>query len=417
MPETLQAIRTTMSRIEQLERQIFLKQLQIKSLSALTQSINQNVSAADLFEKYNSFLRWEMQIKRLALFFEENDDWKCQTHYGIDPNMLNESGLIQAFGAFTKVTALAGNEHPLLSQFDYIVPVLHKDAPVAYALIGELNESEDTFETLQFVNTLTSIVGVAIENKRLFKQQLNREIVNREIELAAEIQQALVPARMPANDRYQFSRIYKPHFAVGGDYYDVVEFPDGKVVFCIADISGKGVPAALLMANFQANFHALASRRPNLEDLVQELNAAVFRVTNGDRYITLFLGKYDPENRTLHYVNAGHTPPFLLMQDCDTIRLTNGCTLIGWLPQLPKIEIGGVCLTKQALLFAYTDGLTDLCNREGENFSEELLENFLLEHKNLSVSDLNWRLLHHIEAFRGDQPYPDDITVLSSLLG
>ena len=166
---------------------------------------------------------------------------------------------------------------------------MHKNTAIAYAFLGGFRDEDDVYSKVQFVTTITNIIAVAIENKRLFKTQVQQQIVNREVELAAEIQQALVPNRLPSGVNYQLSSIYKPHFAVGGDYYDVVEFPDGQIAFCIADITGKGVSAALLMANFQANFRALVSRRPALEELVNEMNAAVYRVTQGDKFITFFV--------------------------------------------------------------------------------------------------------------------------------
>jgi sigma-B regulation protein RsbU (phosphoserine phosphatase) len=302
--------------------------------------------------------------------------------------------------------------NPLIREFDLVIPVLHKDVPIAYAFIGGFGDDDDVYNKVQFVTTITNVIAVAIENKRLFKQQLRQEVLNRELEVAAEIQRTLVPARLPSSKNYQLSSIYKPHFAVGGDYYDVVEFSDGKIAFCIADITGKGVSAALLMANFQANFHALVTRRPSLEEIVHELNAAVWRVTQGDKFITLFLAKYDVATRTLHYINAGHTPPLLLM-DGEVVQLRNGCTSLGWLPELPFLEIGGVCLTGGALIFSYTDGLTDVRNKAGEDFGEDNLIRFLQDNADLSAKDLNTKLLSHIEQYRERTPFPDDITVLS----
>jgi sigma-B regulation protein RsbU (phosphoserine phosphatase) len=410
MPE-LQEIKRTLSRIEKLEREVNLKQLQINSLLAITQAINENVSAEGLFNMYNSFLRWEIGIRKMALFFKETGDWQCMTWLGI-PDTLLDCNLEEEFSKYRTTKGLENSEHPFIKEFDLVIPVLHKDEPIAFTFIGGFGDDEDVYNKVQFVTTITNVIAVAIENKRLFKQQLRQEVLNREVEVAAEIQRALVPARLPSGKKYQLSSIYKPHFAVGGDYYDVVEFPDGQIAFCIADITGKGVPAALLMANFQANFHALVARRPSLEEIVHELNAAVWRVTQGDRFITLFIAKYESATRTLHYINAGHTPPLLLMNN-EAILLKNGCTSLGWLPELPFLEIGGLCLTEEAMIFTYTDGLTDVRNAAGEDFGEEKLMSFLLANPGLSAKEMNTRLLKHIEDYRERTPFPDDITVLT----
>lgn len=410
MPE-LQEIKRTLTRIEKLEREINLKQLQINSLLAITQAINENVSSDGLFNMYNSFLRWEIGIRKMALFFKEGGKWECKTALGVDETLL-EHDVNQELSKYRSTRGLENSEHALIREFDLVVPVMHKDEPIAYAFIGGFDDDDDVYNKVQFITTITNVIAVAIENKRLFKTQLRQEVLNREVELAAEIQRTLVPSRLPSGKNYQLSSIYKPHFAVGGDYYDVVEFPDGTIVFCIADITGKGVSAALLMANFQANLRALVTRCQTLEEIVQEMNAAVHRVTQGDRFITLFLARYDTRTRTLHYVNAGHTPPLLLCNG-EVVPLKNGCTVLGWMPQLPFLEIGGVCLTDEAMIFTYTDGLTDVKNDEGEEFSETKLVDFLLKHAQLGAKELNTQLLAYVETYRGRQPFPDDITVLT----
>lgn len=411
MPE-LQEIKRTLSRIEKLEREVNLKQLQINSLLAITQAINENVSSDGLFNMYNSFLRWEIGIRKMALFFKETGRWECVTALGVDEELLAYD-LNTELPHFRTTRGLEKSEHPLVREFDLVVPVMHKDEPIAYAFIGGFLDEDDVYNKVQFVTTITNVIAVAIENKRLFKTQLRQEVVNREVELAAEIQRTLVPSRLPSGAKYELSSIYKPHFAVGGDYYDVVEFPDGNILFCIADITGKGVAAALLMANFQANLRALVTRCQTLEEIVHEMNAAVFRVTQGDRFITLFLARYDVDTRTLHYVNAGHAPPLLLSKNSEVVLLKNGCTVLGWLPELPFLEIGGVCLTDEATLFTYTDGLTDIRNDAGDDFGEDKLTEFLQKNISLSAKDLNTRLLKHVEAYRERQPLPDDITVLT----
>lgn len=394
-----------------MEREVNLKQLQINSLLTITQAINENVAADGLFNMYNSFLRWEIGIRKMALFFKESGKWECMSSSGIEETLLDHD-INAELTRFRSKQGLENSDHPLFREFDLVIPVMHKNEPIAYAFIGGFGDEDDVYNKVQFVTTITNVIAVAIENKRLFKQQLRQEVLNREVEVAAEIQRTLVPSHLPSSKHYQLSSIYKPHFAVGGDYYDVVEFPEGSIAFCIADITGKGVSAALLMANFQANFHALITRRPTLEEIVHEMNAAVHRVTQGDKFITLFLAKYNTSDRTLQYINAGHAPPLLLTKD-KVIPLKTGCTVLGWLPELPFLEVGNISLDDETLIFSYTDGLTDIRNKSGEEFSEEKLIHFLRENALSSAKELNTRLLAHIESFRERQPYPDDITVLT----
>ncbi len=406
-------MRNVLARIQALENKIGRQVFQLKGLMSVTQAINENVGADALFEMLGRYLSFEIQLGKFTLLFREFHDWKIVTTAGADNTHFDSATIAPILATHGSGTRkLQPSENPFIEQFEYGLQVMHKNIPLAYLFMGNFKQSDDLMGQLDFITAVTNVVAVAIENKRLFKEQLNQRLINREVELAAEIQKALVPRKLPHSANYEMSSIYKPHFAVGGDYYDVVEFPDNKVAFCIADITGKGVSAALLMANFQANFHALVPRRPSLEEIVREMNAAVHRVTDGDRFITLFLAKYDLETRTLHYINAGHTPPFLIMEG-EVVRLQNGTTILGWLPELPFLEIGGICLTSEALLFSYTDGLTDIRNEAGEDFSDELLLEFLTANAHLPAKDINEKLLLYIEQFKGNQPYPDDITVLS----
>jgi sigma-B regulation protein RsbU (phosphoserine phosphatase) len=407
----LKDIKRTLSRIEKLEHEVNLKQLQINSLLAITQAINENVSAEGLFNMYNSFLRWEIGIKKMGLFFKENGKWECMTQLGIDEALLDgniDTELIR----FRTTKGLENSNHPLFKEFDLIIPVLHKEEAIAYTFLGGFGDEDDVYNKVQFVTTITNVIAVAIENKRLFKQQLRQEVLNREVEVAAEIQRTLVPSRLPSGKYYQLSSIYKPHFAVGGDYFDVVEFPDNQIAFCIADITGKGVSAALLMANFQANFHTLIARRTSLTEIVEELNSAVWRVTQGDKFITLFIAQYDSNTRTLHYVNAGHTPPLLLTNHSNT-PLKNGCISLGWLPELPFLETGCLQLPHESIIFTYTDGLTDVKNKAGIEYGDDNLKTFLSDNLHLNPKELNHKLLADIESYRERTPFPDDVTVLT----
>jgi len=397
-----------------LETKIGRQVFQLKGLMSVTQAINENVGAEGLFKMLGRFLSFEMQIGSFALLFREGTQWNIVAHHAADTTQFDSEALapiIDLHGAGTR-KLVREKTHPFVAPFEYGLKVMHKDIPLAYLLMANLRKEDDLVSQLDFVTAVTNVVAVAIENKRLFKEQIKQKLINREVELAAGIQQSLIPHRLPSGKFYEMGSVYRPHFAVGGDYYDVIEFPDGKVTFCIADITGKGVAAALLMANFQANFNALVPRTNNLEEIVREMNAAVYRVTEGDRFITLFIGQYNPTSRTLEYVNAGHTPP-VVINDQRVSRLRSGSTILGWLPELPFLEIGSIELEPETLLFTYTDGLTDVCNSKGEDFSDGLLSDFLLRHLSKPINEINSLLIQHIERFKGDAPYPDDITVLS----
>jgi phosphoserine phosphatase RsbU/P len=405
-------IKKGLSGMAALERELTLKQLQINRLLSITQAINNNVSAGDLYIMYHSFLSWELGVKKMALYIREDDDsWRCVCSIGLTELQL-QSDIRQELPKYTRLKHLEGAEHPLVREFDVVIPVQHKEMPIAYVFIGGFADDEDMYGKVQFITTITNVIAVAIENKRLFKRQLEQERFSRELELAGEMQRMLIPGVLPDTPRYSLAGLYRPQLGVGGDYFDYREFEDGKLVFCIGDISGKGIAAALLMANFQANFHTLIDKRETLEEFIRDLNSAVHHVTGGDRFITFFVGEYHPATRCLQYINAGHNPPLLVTAD-QFVQLNKGCTILGSFKELPKVETGRMQIDGDAIIFLYTDGLTDLRAADGAFLDEHVLHRFVRTHYMLPPKDFNASLMEQIELFRGDQVFPDDFTLLT----
>jgi sigma-B regulation protein RsbU (phosphoserine phosphatase) len=410
MPD-LSEIKKGMSRLDALEKELNLKQLQINRLLGITQAINDNVSAKGLFEMYQSFLSWEMGVKKMALYFLEEKKWVCKASIGLAERLLKED-ISAHFSRFTRLSNLQDLDSELIREFDLVIPVRHKETPLAYVFIGGFGEDEDLYNKVQFITTITNIIAVAIENKRLFKRQLEQERLKREMELAGEMQKLLIPAQLPRCEHYELASIYKPHLGVGGDYFDFIELENDRFAFCIGDISGKGVAAALLMANFQAHFQSLIHERRSLADLIIALNQSVLRITNGDKFITFFVAEYDLRMQTLSYVNAGHNPPAMAMNG-KIFRLDKGCTILGAFQELPRLEVGELYIDNEALILTYTDGLTDIRNEEGEFMDEAYGYDFLLRNHMLSAAMFNEKLLEEIELFKGAESYPDDFTVLT----
>lgn len=405
-------IKKGLSSLTALENDLNLKQLQINRLLSITQAINNNVSAEGLYDMYKSFLGWELGIKKMALFVhEEEEHWRCAGTIGISEKLL-PLDIGKLLPAYSRLGNLQGSEHPFIKEFDVVVPVHHKEQPIAYVFIGGFAPDEDRYAKVQFITAITNVIAVAIENKRLFKRQLEQERLKREVELAAEIQQLLIPKALPQNTHYDLAGVYRPQIGVGGDYFDYMEFDDGKLVFCIGDISGKGIAAAMLMANFQANFHTLIAKREALDDFIIDLNTTVNRITEGDRFITFFIAEYHPDTRILHYVNAGHNPPVLVSDDQFQL-LSKGCTILGSFKQLPKVEIGHTKVDGDASIFTYTDGLTDLRNADGKFLDEKFLHQYVRQYYRLPPVEFNRGLMEQIELFKGDQAWPDDFTMLT----
>ncbi len=204
-----------------------------------------------------------------------------------------------------------------------------------------------------------------------------------------------------------------PHDSVGGDYYDFIRLESGEYLFCVADVSGKGVPAALIMSNFQATLHTMVRQTSDLEAIVNELNYQVYQNAKGSHFITFFVGIINIDNCDFTYINAGHNPPLLLNGNGDTNFLTEGTMVLGVFEELPFLNKGVGKFKKGDLLFLYTDGVTEVFNKEQEEFGEEALEQFLQnQSKSSSLVNVSNGLVDTLNKFRGEEPFSDDLTTL-----
>jgi sigma-B regulation protein RsbU (phosphoserine phosphatase) len=394
--------------LTKMQNELSLKQLQITSLLNITQAINENLPQEELFSMYRSFLTWELSIERLVLYVRDDLSWQMVISHNVNPE-IDLDTLPQLFIKYNRLHTIKSEDEELLQSFEFIIPVYHKTDPIAYSLISGVKKGDDIFNNIQFITSITNIVAVAIENKRLVRKQIVQE---KEWELAKDVTKMLIPDTMPCGKNFSMANVYRPHYKVGGDYIDYIWFSESKICFCIADVSGKGIAAAMIMANFQALLQNLGQQFKDLETLIMVLNQAVMRITKGEKYLTFFIAVADLQKKLLYYVNAGHVPP-LLFQDGNIKELKATTTIIGHFEQLPEIKEGIVSLNHGTFLVAYTDGLTDLKNKNGVNFSPEMLKTYILEHKDLEAVGMCDSIMNNILEFKGQEEIPDDIAIMT----
>jgi len=393
------------------------KKLQLHWLLQISKAINYNFTTKQLLDVYEHVLHSQLNVDRLALLIHEHQ-WKCALLYGTDKGFDNFD-LTKILDELNQLHNLEMEKELWIKSFDTIIPVFHKDQVLAYALVGGIHNAiiPKKNELITFIQTITNLIVVAIENNVVSNERIRQAGIKKELELAAQMQNMLFPVSLPRNERYELHATYLPHQEVGGDYYDFIPVNDDEFVFCMADVSGKGIPAALLMSNFQANLHAYVMHNTSLTELVKQLNANVFNSAKGEKFITFFIGRYNAKSRELHYVNAGHNPPFLL-HDKVVYMLNEGCTGLGMFEELPFVHSGKVFIPEHALLHCYTDGVIDVENDEGHEFGLDKLREFLISRMNLErIEDMQRQLVNHLNAFKQSRSYTDDITLLSCRFG
>src|SRR6516165_5150174 len=222
---------------------------------------------------------------------------------------------------------------------------------IAGALDGVKTESAAQTALAQEVARLTTAIG---------RETTQRERLNRELEIAREVQEHLFPQHLPTVPGLDYCGQCRPAREVGGDYYDFLELPDGKLGIAVGDVSGKGVGAALMMASLEASLRALAPVGEDPADLMDRVNSLICQASASDRYATLVYAQYDPATRRLTYVNAGHNPPVVLRTSagsCEVLRLETGGPVIGLLPQ--RYQRGVFSHEPGDVVMLFTDGVTE----------------------------------------------------------
>ena len=295
-----------------------------------------------------------------------------------------------------------------------VVPMQVQNATKGLILLGErLHGGAYDKADLEFVYSLGNLAIISVENARLFRETLEKQRLEDELRLAREIQQGLLPQKLPEIPGFDISAVNVSSKQVGGDYYDFVKRSEQEYVVAIGDVSGKGAPAALLMANVQAALRALAPMDYTLPEATARMNDLTFMNTGGDKFITFFWGVIDSKTRRLRYVNAGHNPPFLLRANGTVERLTVGGLILGVMKTTMPYEESEVTLFQGDTLFLFTDGVSEAMNEKEEDFTEERLEKILREVSGKSASEIVRHVKTAVETYEGNAPQSDDITMMA----
>ena len=285
------------------------------------------------------------------------------------------------------------------------------------ALVGvvtlgrKLTETRIPYEELSLVSLFTHQIGIALMNAWLHKEQMAARLFAEEIATAREIQRQLLPESPPLLPGWELYASNSPSQHVGGDYHDFVPLPTGSVGIAIGDVSGKGVPAALLMANLQAALRGRVFGGHTPDRVVQDVNRQICRNTRPESFISFFLGELCPKVGKLSFTNAGHNAPVLVRKDGSVETLEQGGLLLGVFPEA-SYEIGEVELEPGDFVAFYTDGVTEATNPEGELFSEERFVETLVKHRGSSAEVMHERVIQEVERFQQGRSPDDDLTLI-----
>jgi phosphoserine phosphatase RsbU/P len=292
---------------------------------------------------------------------------------------------------------------PLSVDERHVFGLIYADSPT--------NEVTFTSEHLGILTTLASVASIRVENASLLEERINRERMERELELATEIQQRFQPSGPPSIEGYEFQGISFSCYEIGGDYYDFIERGDGKVLVALGDVSGKGTAAALLMSSLHAAIHAQIAAKSTLDETVTAVNEYLAENTPANRFVTLFIGELEPTAGEFRFINAGHNPPLLAHADGTVEQLESGGLPLGIMP-FAEYEAGTVTLTRGDVLVIYSDGVSEANNLAEEEFGLDRLSQVIRANVSRSAAAIRDKVESSLSEFTGTAAPNDDITLV-----
>jgi sigma-B regulation protein RsbU (phosphoserine phosphatase) len=284
-----------------------------------------------------------------------------------------------------------------------------------------MKQSEEPYSRtdIRLLDSVAAQTGLALENGRLtaaITAELSaREKQKRELEIAHEVQERLFPQEYPPIDGVDYAGACRPALEVGGDYYDFIALSTTELGIAIGDVSGKGIPAALLMATLRAFLRGQTlQRQSDLTAVMANLNKLVYESSTSNRYATFFYGEFDAASRVLNYVNGGHNPPMLFRRSDDggdVVRLDAGGPVIGLIEDC-FYQHGRATLERGDVLVAYTDGISEAMNENDDEWGEDRLKDAVRRNRGVAARELIDRIMKSADEFVAGAPQHDDMTAV-----
>lgn len=311
-----------------------------------------------------------------------------------DPRFMSSTMTIQGIRSVLAVPLGVGEN---------VFGIVYADSPIA--------EGRFTEDHLKVLTTLASVAAIRVENTRLLEEQMERERMEHELQLASEIQQRFLPTAPPHLSGYELQGISFPCYEIGGDYYDFIERDERRMVIALGDVSGKGTAAALLMSSLHAAVHAQASSNNSLVDSIAEVNRYLAENTPTNRFVTLFYAELDQQTGSLAFLNAGHNPPIIAHAAGTVEHLAAGGFPLGIMPETTYRE-GHTQLHPGDVLVAYSDGVSEAQNPAGEEFGAQRLYEVIARNMDASAAGIRDRIEAALSKWAQGTPAADDITLV-----
>jgi len=410
-------------KLQTVNRQLDRKIKELNTLFAIGKELNSTLDEEKIIAMLSDAVMGEMEIYRCLVLIKRDGVLQMVATRGtqIAPMDLAEPG------NRALEERLSSQLHPLLVNgvapddllqslaawgVDLAIPMRIQAEFRGVLLLGQkVNRQPFDADEIEFLFTLANRAMISLENARLFKEALEKQKIEDELLLAHDIQQRLLPTKSPEIPGVQIAGLNIPSRQVGGDYFDWIPLTGNRVACVVADVSGKGVGASLIMAIIQASIHSLIHIHRHPDEMISQINNLIHSRTSDDKFITLFYIEIDPGRKQATYVNAGHNPPILLHRNGTMHCLDQGGLILGILPGI-TYRAETISLQKGDLILMFTDGVTEIRNPRDEEFGEQGVRDFLVGNRDRPIQEIVDQLLKRVREFAESEILPDDLTVL-----
>ncbi len=406
--------------LKKTNRTLDSKVQELHTLFDLSKEFSQSVDRDQILRIFKYALMGQMGIRTFYLAIERNQQLEiiCDNALKVVPEQAELRDIFTMEEAVIHVDDRPNAPAVLRTNgMSLVLQLRLQDQRVASLCLGNRLRGEPYDKaSIDFLISLGSLVLMSVQKTYLIEARVEKERMEKELDLARKIQHALLPSQLPDMSPVQISARNIPSRQVGGDYYDVIQIGDKRFLIAIADVTGKGVPASLIMANIQAMVHMLAPLDMPLEEKTSRINEVIYQNTPSDTFVTFFWGVIDCATLDLEYVNAGHNPPLLFSNINDQlVELNKGGLILGALPTMVPYVSDRVQLSFGDQLILFTDGITEAMNASEEEFGEDRLISIVRNHRPSTAEEISDAIIEAIDTHcKG--AYSDDVTLVTMIL-
>jgi len=397
--------------IQKVNRNLDRKVQQLNTIFDISRELNITLDQKKIASLLSFAVMGELLVNKCVVFTKRKDEMEILVAKGVDSVLKVEDDLAE----ISQPLLLEKTERFALYKklgIAVLVPMRLQDETRGILALGQkISGTGFTAGDLEFLTTLGNQAMTSLENARLFEETLEKQRMEEELNLARNIQQGLLPSKLPQLNGYEIAAVNIPSRQVGGDYFDIISISENRYGIAIADVSGKGAGAALLMANLQASLHALATSNIRIGEMISRINNLIYQNTALDKFITFFYGELDTKENTFTYCNAGHNPPYRVDEKGKVVELMVGGIILGMMKDV-VFETATVTIKPGDRIVMFTDGITEAMNEKEEEFGEERLKKLIQKWPNVSSQELMDKIISEVKEFSKGTPQDDDITMV-----